>query len=220
MSSPNGITRRQVIGMSAAASSLLCPAGFAVADTLRRTPVQVLGPFYPVIKPADQDPDLTRIAGKSGRALGQVIHIMGRVVNRHGEPIAGARMEVWQANTHGRYRHSSDVNPAPLDPNFEGYAVLTTADDGGFRFTTIKPGAYPAGPNSMRPPHIHFDIMGKRNRLTTQMYFAGEPLNENDRFLSQAGEHAQQLIVSLQPAGADFESGTLLGHWDVVLEEG
>lgn len=39
---------------------------------------------------------------------------------------------------------------------------------------TIKPGAYPAGLNLVRPPHIHFAVTGKSNRLVTQMYFAGE----------------------------------------------
>src|SRR5918993_4713361 len=77
------------------------------AQTVRRTPTQVLGPFYPVTKPADQDADLTVIAGRSGRAAGQAIELSGRVVNRQGKPVSGARIEIWQANTHGRYTHPS-----------------------------------------------------------------------------------------------------------------
>jgi protocatechuate 3,4-dioxygenase beta subunit len=49
---------------------------------------------------------------------------------------------VAQANTHGRYTHPSDTNPAPLDPNFEGFGVQNTDAEGRYRFKTIKPGAY------------------------------------------------------------------------------
>jgi protocatechuate 3,4-dioxygenase beta subunit len=212
-----GITRRRVIGMAA---GTLASTAMAADPLLGQTPPQVLGPFYPVRKPTDHDADLTRVAGKAGRAAGQVLHIAGRLINRHGQPLVGAKVEIWQANTHGRYAHPNDRNPAPLDPNFEGYASLTTDEVGGFSFTTVKPGAYPAGGGPMRPPHIHFDITGKISHLTTQMYFAGEPLNENDRILSLARDRARQLIVKLEPASAEFERGTLMGQWDVVLEEG
>jgi protocatechuate 3,4-dioxygenase beta subunit len=50
-------------------------------------------------------------------------------------------MEVWQTNTYGRYTHPSDPNPAPLDLNFEGSAVLTTDAEGRYRSKTIKPPA-------------------------------------------------------------------------------
>src|SRR5205809_1232643 len=104
----------------------------------------------------------------------EVIHVMGRVLNVEGQPVRGARVELWQANAHGRYTHPSDTNSAPLDPNFEGFAVQTTDAEGRYRFKTIKPGAYPANPNWMRPPHLHFEVTGKVNRLVTQLYFPGE----------------------------------------------
>jgi protocatechuate 3,4-dioxygenase beta subunit len=65
-----------------------------------------------------------------------------------GEPVRNAKVEIWQANARGRY-----TNPAPLDPNFDGSAVLDTDAEGRYRFTTIKPAAYPAGPNLIRPAH-------------------------------------------------------------------
>src|SRR3981081_3674171 len=160
--------------------------GAALAQALRRTPDQILGPFYPVVKPLHQGADLTTVPGKPGRAAGQLIHVMGRVINSHGQPVQGARVEIWQANTHGRYTHPSDTNPAPLDPNFEGYALLTTDAEGRYRFTTIKPAAYPAGPDRMRPAHVHFQVSGRQDRLVTQMYFEGDPYLEPDRFLAPA----------------------------------
>jgi len=190
------------------------------AQALRRTPDQILGPFYPVVKPLDQDADLTTIAGKPGRAEGQVLHVMGRVVNVAGQPVHGARVEIWQANTYGRYTHPSDTNPAPLDPHFEGFAVLTTDADGRYRFKTIKPGAYPAGPDRMRPPHIHFEVTGTSNRLVTQMYFAGEPLNDTDPFLQGAGANRERLIVPLGPPTPDLEPDARVAVWDIILEQG
>jgi protocatechuate 3,4-dioxygenase beta subunit len=222
MSTHDGISRRHVLRLAAAAGGLamLGGAGSALAQAPRRTPDQILGPFYPVVKPLHQGADLTIIPGKPGRAAGQVIHVMGRVVNAEGRPVQGARVEVWQGNTHGRYTHPSDHNPAPLDPNFEGFAVLTTDAEGRYRMKTIKPGAYPAGPDRMRPPHIHFDVTGKSNRLVTQMYFAGEPLNDKDQFLQGAGPGKERLIVSLKPPIPGLEPDSLVAMWDIVLENG
>jgi protocatechuate 3,4-dioxygenase beta subunit len=208
--------------MAVAVGGLALSGGIRVvrAQALKRTPGQILGPFYPVLKPPYQGADLTAIPGKPGRAEGQVIHVMGRVLNLAGQPVQGARMEIWQANTHGRYTHPSDTNPAPLDPNFEGFAVLTTDAEGRYRFTTIKPGAYPAGPGLMRPPHIHFEVTGKINRLVTQMYFADEPLNDKDPFLQSAGANKDNLIVSLRPPTQAFEPDSLVAVWDIVLDKG
>ena len=117
MSAHNGMSRRHLLGMAVTIGSLAMSGGVrsVLAQAFKRTPGQILGPFYPVRKPLDQDADLTTIAGKPGRAEGQVIHVMGRVVNVAGHPVHGARVEIWQANTHGRYTHPSDTNPAPLD---------------------------------------------------------------------------------------------------------
>jgi len=191
-----------------------------LAQALQRTPGQILGPFYPVLKPLDQDADLTTIAGKPGRAEGQVIHVMGRVVNLAGQPVQGARVEIWQANTHGRYNHPSDTNPAPLDPHFEGFAVLTTDEEGRYRFKTIKPGAYPASADRMRPPHIHFEVTGKSNRLVTQMYFADEPWNDKDPALQSAGANKERLIVTLQSPTQGLELDSRMAVWDIVLDKG
>src|SRR6266436_809370 len=222
MSTHDGISRRRVLGMAVAVGGLAMSGGVStvLAQGSRRTPDQILGPFYPVVKPLHQGADLTTIPGKPGRAAGQLIHVMGRVVNSHGQPVQGARVEIWQANTHGRYTHPSDTNPAPLDPHFEGFAVLTTDAEGRYRLKTIKPGAYPAGPDRMRPPHIHFEVTGTSNRLVTQMYLAGEPLNDTDPFLQGAGANRERLIVPLGPPTPDLEPDARVAVWDIILEQG
>jgi protocatechuate 3,4-dioxygenase beta subunit len=214
-------SRRQILGIAVGASGLALSgrlAAFAVA--LTPPPGEILGPFYPVIKRVDQGADLTVIAGKPGRAAGEVIHVMGRVLNVEGQPVRGARLELWQANAHGRYAHASDKNPAPLDPNFEGFAVQTSDAEGRYRFKTIKPGAYPATGNWMRPPHLHFDVSGKVNRLVTQMYFPGESLNDTDLLLQKLRANRDGAIAKVLPPTADVEPDSRLVVWDIVLDKG
>jgi len=111
------------------------------------TPGQGAGPFYPVMKPLDRDADLTRVSGRDGQAEGQVVHLMGRVLNLDGRPVRNATIELWQANT------GSDPNPAPMDPNFEGYAFQKTDDDGRSRRTAlIQRIPKPPGPRGCRWP--------------------------------------------------------------------
>ena len=203
--------------------SAIAMGGLAVAAPVRAalpqfTPNQVMGPFYPVEKPLDQAADLSAISGKSGQAEGHVVHLMGRVLDSQGRPISGARIEIWQANTHGRYTHPADTNTTPLDPNFEGFGVQITDDEGRYRFKTIKPGAYPVGENWMRPPHIHFDVSGRTGRVLTQMYFENEPLNDLDRLLFSA-RNQQALISKYQPPTGEMEPVSLAAVWDIMLPE-
>jgi hypothetical protein len=129
------VDRREVLAMLATvAASMVVPARLAVAQTsLPRTPGQILGPFYP-LKPLRATSDLTRVPGRSGRAEGHILNVMGRVLNLSGDPVRNATVEVWQANAHGRYTHPSDQNPAALDPNFDGSATLSTDAEGRYRF--------------------------------------------------------------------------------------
>src|SRR5438046_10607134 len=127
-----GLSRPQVRGIAVGAGGFARSGRFgaAIAEALKRTPGEILGPFYPVIKRLDQGADLTVIPGKPGRAAGEVIHVMGRVLNVEGQQVRGARVEIWQANEHGRYTHTRDTNPEPIGPNFDDYGILTTDAEG------------------------------------------------------------------------------------------
>jgi protocatechuate 3,4-dioxygenase beta subunit len=182
-----------------------------------RTPDQILGPYFPTEHtPASQD-DLTSVKGIEGLAQGEIIEVTGRVLNLDGEPVRGVALTIWQANTHGRYAHSNDANPAPLDPNFVGCVEIRSNDDGIYRIKTIKPGAYPAGPDWMRPPHIHFEVQGQFERLVTQMYFPDEPLNARDRLLNAALR--PDLLVAM-PASLQNQQDRRLLNFDIVLTRG
>lgn len=218
-------TRRRLLQTALTAGGLAAvgPVQRALAD-LPITPMQTMGPFYPITRPLEADADLTTLKGHAGRAQGRIVHLMGRVLDTKGDPVRNAKIELWQANARGRYAHPADVNPAPLDPNFQGFGIQMTDAQGQYRFKTIKPAAYPVGPmnpNAVRPPHIHFDVSGANTRLVTQMYFPGEPENEGDfifRRLSKAEQAAATATVL--PAGGDDEPDALVVQWDIVLLAG
>jgi len=218
------LSRRRFLELSTAFGGLVAMGGLSplsAEDNRILTAEQVQGPFYPIHKPLDRDADLTQLRNRRGIAQGQIIHLMGRVVNLQGKPLAGIKLEIWQANVHGRYAHINDTNQAPLDPNFQGYGVQVTDAKGQFRFKTIKPSAYPTGVEDWsRPPHIHYYVTGRHEALTTQMYFPNEPLNAKDPLLQSAGADQSTLIAKVEPAGKDSEPNSLLVTWDIVLTRG
>lgn len=151
------------------------------------------------IRPLDND--LTKNAVINGEPIGERIILVGRVVDEDGRPVRNALLEVWQTNSCGRYIHRNDQHDAPLDPNFSGAGRVLTDANGEYRFTTIKPGAYPwrNHENAWRPAHIHFSIFGTAfiSRLVTQMYFPGDPLLSLDPVLNGIpDENGRKLLVS------------------------
>jgi protocatechuate 3,4-dioxygenase, beta subunit len=163
------------------------------------TLTELTGPRFAPEHLAAHESDLTRQHG--GAPLGERIIVSGRVVDEEDRPVDGTLIEIWQANAAGRYAHESDQHDAPLDPNFSGGGRLITDGEGGYAFTTIKPGAYPWGnhANAWRPAHIHFSIFGPAfaTRLVTQMYFPGDPLLAADPIWNSiADENARNRLVS------------------------
>jgi protocatechuate 3,4-dioxygenase beta subunit len=174
----------------------------------RPTPEQPQGPFYPLTKPADAGADLTTVKGKPGKAQGQLIQVKGQILDSNGKPVPGAEVEIWQANTFGRYTHPNDTNPAALDPNFRGYGIQTADKEGHYSFRTVKPGAYKVSEKTQRTRHIHFIVTSRSSRLITQMYFAGEPLNATDPILPGT-ENKEDLIVKLTSQAEGSTPGAL-----------
>jgi len=128
---------------------------------------------------SDDDADLTINSRTNGNPIGERIIVEGKILDENGKPIPNALIEIWQANSAGRYVHKEELHPAPLDPNFMGAGRCISTEDGSYRFVTIKPGSYPWGNhhNAWRPAHIHFSVfgIGLAQRLITQMYFPGDP---------------------------------------------
>jgi protocatechuate 3,4-dioxygenase beta subunit len=151
-------------------------AGLATAAT--RTPSGSEGPFYPDgrMRFGDVDNDLVRISGRVEQAGGEIVGLGGRVLDAEGNPVASARVEIWQCDVNGRYLHHGDRGGVARDDGFQGFGHYLTGADGAYSFRTIKPVPYGA-----RTPHIHVKVLvSGRERLTTQFYLPDHPGNSRD----------------------------------------
>ncbi|WP_394174160.1 dioxygenase family protein [Thalassotalea litorea] len=213
--------RRRFLKIGAlSATSLLLATGFRQQSNPQSllTPGQTEGPFYPTRGQLDVDMDLTHIKGHTKKAEGQVIMVSGRVMDQFGDPVPQALIDIWQANSFGKYHHELDQRRVKIDKDFQGWGTLQTDNKGNYQFLSVKPGPYPADGKWIRPPHVHFKIAKRGYReLTTQMYFSGEPLNHKDLLLLELSEQEQrQLVVDFSK---DPKRKQLNGQFDIVLSK-
>ena len=203
--------RRRVL--LALASCLLLPT--TRARELVRTPEQPPGPFYPLELPLDDDNDLTWVDGQARRAIGVATDLQGHVLDLSGHPVTKARVEIWQCDARGRYRHPRDRHGGAVDPGFQGHGHTLTDAAGRYRFRTIRPMPYPG-----RTPHIHVAVFpGGREPFVTQLYVRNEPRNAGD-FLFNAVPVTRRELVQ-----ADFIPSTnpeveLEARFDLILAAG
>jgi len=180
---------------------------------------EITGPLLGEGRVSAVDADLTR--QHDGEPQGQRIIVHGRVLDSDGRAVPHTLVEIWQANAGGRYRHVVDNWPSPLDPNFTGLGRTITDGEGRYRFTTIKPGAYPWGNhhNAWRPAHIHFSLFGRAftQRLVTQMYFPDDPLFFQDPIFNAIPESARHLAISRFDYEQTQDNWALAFQWDIVL---
>ena len=188
---------------------------------LKHTLSELTGPVYGHEAVGPLDSDLTRNGRQTGEPLGERILVTGRVLDEAGRPLRNTLVEIWQANAAGRYVHVTDRHEAPLDPNFFGGGRCVTDDQGVYRFTTIRPGAYPWGnhANAWRPSHIHLSLFGGSiaARLVTQMYFAGDPLLAHDPLFQSVPEGARDRLLARFSLAATEEGFALGYEFDIVL---
>jgi len=215
-------SRRKFFGTGLAAAGFMAGSS-AIARTLEAvctvTPAQTEGPFYPLHDQPDEDNDLTNVRGSAAIAAGERVYIVGQVLDASCAPVANALVEIWQACASGKYNHPNDTNPAPLDPNFQYWGKAVTDSNGNYQFKTIVPGAYPADVGWIRPPHIHFKVhkLGF-HELTTQMYFAGQKLNDEDKILLQLSpSQRQQVIVAVGAPQTGMDPAAKLCKFDLTL---
>lgn len=199
----------------------VCASGAALfttrglfAEDLSATPERTEGPFYPRQLPLDQDNDLILIKDSTTPAVGEITHLTGRILDRKGNPIKGATIEIWQCDAKEVYHGTSDSDEKKdqLDPHFQGFGHFTTASDGGYRFRTIKPVPYPGRP----APHIHIKLKkGDRELLTTQLMIAGHPGNDRDGVLNDAIDllDKELLMTEFVPL-----KGTKTPEWNAAFD--
>lgn len=194
----------------------------------RQTPWQTTGPFLHFGLPwkgaadlaGDSDlgsrPDLVAdghdyaiARNHSGRSKisGERIELAGHVWDNTGAPVLDALLEIWQANAAGRYAsHEDDRTDLTLDEKFVGYGRCALDAQGGFHFRTIRPGRVPGPGNSLQAPHIALGIIGPGflKRLSTRIYFAGTPENDDDPILNLVPEMRRQTLLAHPEPGSNI----------------
>lgn len=185
--------RRAFTGLLAAGAALTGSRG-VFAQELQATPQMTEGPFYPDKLPLDTDNDLLLVNQSISPAVGEVSHVRGRVLDKSGQPIVGAFVEIWQCDNNGSYLHSGSSNRKNYDNHFQGYGRYLTSPDGQYYFRTIKPVPYPG-----RTPHIHFAVsINGRRLLTTQMLIRGNKQNERDGLFRRFTTPEQRKLITAE----------------------
>lgn len=144
------------------------------------TPSQTIGPFYFGTLVNGYRADLAP-AGVAGERIELVLSLF----DTEGVLIPDGLLEIWQANSHGRYNHPDDRRNLPLDAGFEGFGRASTDTRGEAHFTTVKPGRVPWPAGGMQAAHVNISVFarGVLNRLATRLYFDGDPALAEDPVL-------------------------------------
>lgn len=211
------IGRRALIsGLSATAAVPLVGRRVNAGSVLTVTPQQTEGPFYPKDWTGDIDNDLVLVKGEAAKALGRVTHVTGKILDAAGQPVRNARVEIWQCDNNGVYRHPRDTSwfsRRERDAGFQSRGHMITDQDGNYTFRTIRPVAYPG-----RTPHIHFKVEAPdKQRLITQMYVEGDPGNARDGILNGLSEAERASVIVRLEEAERLEQGALAGVFNIVL---
>jgi protocatechuate 3,4-dioxygenase beta subunit len=195
-----------------ALAGALVAANSASARALLATPRQSAGPFYPVELPLDDDNDLTRVADRASSAKGRISDLSGSIVDINGNPVQGARIEIWQCDANGRYRHPLETGRQARDENFQGHGHTLTDARGQYRFRTIRPVPYPG-----RTPHIHIAVVtDAETDFVTQMYVKDEPRNRDDFLFRRVPEDRRHMVLA-EFRASERPDAELEAQFDIVL---
>lgn len=151
---------------------------------------------------------------------GERVAIEGRVVDADGKPVNDAAVEIWQANSQGKYPSPEDPQDKPVEPGFRGYGRSLTDDGGNFRFRTIKPGRVPGPDGKLQAPHLCVTVFmrGLLKQLVTRMYFPDDPANADDAVLRLVpAERRATLVATKRPDGALAWNLVLQGRNETVF---
>lgn len=176
----------------------------------RTTPSQTVGPFFSIGFTWLDRVDLTEGSGDQ-----QAFTIRGRVIDGDGQPVPDAVLEIWQANSSGRYAHPEDAVELVASESFWGFGRVPVNDAGEFCFCTIKPGGVAAPEGMQQAPHLAVSVFmrGLLKRLVTRIYFPGDSGNDVDPVLAQVPASRRHTLI----ARAEDPPGAKL-VWDVHLQ--
>lgn len=158
---------------------------------LTPTPSQTVGPYLHL--GLTDTRSIPRIAGDDVK--GERVWLTFRVLDGEGLPVPDGMIELWQADSQGNYAHEDRRADAAA---FGGFGRLGTAEDGSCTFETIRPGCVPGPGEAVQAPHINVSIFGRGilKRLSTRLYFAGEPANAADPVLTLVPENRRATLLA------------------------
>lgn len=196
------------------ATALFTVPGAYAEELMRPTAWVEEGPFYPPKLPLDTDNDLLIVNDSITPAVGQVTHVGGRLLDRRGDPVRNATIELWNVDSHGIYLADQN-NRSAFDPHFQGFGRFLTGSTGEYYFRTIKPIAY----NGRKAPHLHFKVKIKgREPWTTQLFIKGDPGNPQDALWRRIGDEATRATVTVDFAPLKGSRVDELGaRFDIIL---
>ena len=144
---------------------------------------------------------------------GDRVSIEGRVIDGDGKPVNDAAVEIWQANSQGKYASPEDPQDKPVEAGFRGYGRSLTDDAGVFRFRTIKPGRVPGPDGKLQAPHLAVTVFmrGLLKQLVTRMYFPDEVSNAEDPVLASLPAERRPTLIARKRADGALE-------WNLVLQ--
>ena len=181
-----------------------------------QSPSQTVGPYFAQGLLREGDSVFTNVL-ISENTEGERIRIAGCVFDAEGRPIEDAMIEIWQANSHGRYNHPLDDQDKPLDPEFRGHGRAATDINGNYWFETIKPGSVPGPDHKLQAPHINVIVFarGMLSHAFTRIYFDDETPNQDDPVLMGIEDpaHRNTLIATRQEA-----DGTAVYRFDIHFQ--
>jgi len=212
---PNQDLPRRAFLKDALIGATLFMTSGAFAEQLTATPSQTAGPFYPNKLPLDTDNDLLIINDSITPSVGQITHLSGKILDKNGNPMRNALVEIWQVDNNGAYLHENDRNYEQRDTNFQGFGRFLTSSTGEYYFRTVKPVPY-----GRRTPHIHFAVHQKgEERFTTQCYIKGHPQNDKDGIFNRAAPtpELRKLIESDFALIPDSSIGELHAQFNIIL---
>jgi protocatechuate 3,4-dioxygenase, alpha subunit len=174
------------------------------------TPSQTVGPFFRIELTTDKH-CLRCVVGP--QAQGERVWITFRVLDGDGAPVNDAMLEIWQADSKGKYNHPDDLQPKQPDPGWVGFGRLGTGDDGTCVLETIKPGRVPDG--TLQAPHLTLAVFarGMLKQLYTRVYFAGDAGNNDDPVLQLIPPERRETLMARPNPDRP-------GYWrfDVILQ--
>lgn len=176
--------------------------------SLLTTSSQTVGPYLKIGFLA-----LAAAALAPDKASGERVSLQGRLLDGDAKPVNDGVLELWQANAHGKYASPEDAQDKPVEPGFRGFGRVLTGADGGFRFTTVKPGRVPGPGGALQAPHLVVTVFmrGMLKHLQTRIYFPEEPANADDPVLKLVPPDRRLTLIARRAGAGALE-------WNIILQ--